>query len=118
MSLCLYCQKKLSGRLDKKFCDSSCRTSYYNDINRRNNNLVRRVNYSLKRNHKILCDLLPEDKEVYICSKKELNTLGINWEYYTQHLETAKGDRYFFVYDKGYRLLEKDKVMVVHKKDN
>src|SRR5690554_4460190 len=59
---CTYCGKPLMGRADKKFCDSDCRSSYYNELNRHTNNLMRQVNRTLSKNRRILKGLNPDGK--------------------------------------------------------
>lgn len=51
---CKFCNKALIGRADKKFCDSECRSSYYNALNRNANNFMRKINRTLSKNRRIL----------------------------------------------------------------
>jgi hypothetical protein len=58
--LCLFCEKPLKGRSDKKFCDDYCRAAYNNDLKSAANNNIRNVNNALGKNRRILESLLPE----------------------------------------------------------
>ena len=58
--VCLDCGAKLLGRSDKKFCSDQCRNNYNNRLNRDQNNYVRNVHAQLRRNRKILSDLLED----------------------------------------------------------
>src|SRR5690625_7838405 len=46
---CFECEEQLRGRLDKKFCNDSCRNSFNNAKNREKNALIKRTNCELVR---------------------------------------------------------------------
>ena len=55
---CLECGEKLIGRVDKKFCSDYCRNSYHNKLNKDTKNLMRNINNILRKNYRILEDIL------------------------------------------------------------
>ena len=55
--ICLECNEKVIGRIDKKFCSDYCRNSYNNKVNKDSKNLIRNTNNRLRKNYKILTDL-------------------------------------------------------------
>lgn len=114
--LCLACGKALKGRLDKKFCDDSCRNSYNNQQNSDQNNFVRNVNNILRKNRRILEDLIPEGEEMKKMPKEKLAFEGFNFKYNTHQYQNQKGQVYFFNYEFGYLPLEGDWVLIVKRK--
>ncbi len=55
---CLACERPIKGRTDKKFCDDSCRNNYNNRLNSDATPLIRNINNILRKNRRILLDLL------------------------------------------------------------
>ncbi len=103
---CLECGEKIVGRTDKKFCSDYCRNSYNNKLNKDSSNLIRNINNSLRKNHRILQELNPVDKTK--ASKSKLLAKGFNFEFFTSTYTTKSGTIYYFVYDQGYLPLEGD----------
>src|SRR5690625_6552269 len=72
---CLFCKKPVMGRADKKFCDSDCRSSHYNQLHRASNNFIRKINRRLTRNRRILKELNPEGKTTVHRSEEHTSEL-------------------------------------------
>lgn len=111
--LCWECDKPLSGRIDKRFCDDACRSNYNNRRNRDHNQLMRKTHYALRRNYRILTKLNPKDK-VKI-SRKRLLEEGFSFEYITQMYRTNKGALYCYVYNQGYLDLKNNWFLLVRR---
>lgn len=114
--LCLDCGEPLMGRIDKKFCNDYCRTRYNNRQNTLNNEYVRKVNTILRKNYKLLHQLIEEEKKSKT-TKENLLIDGFNFYYFTNTYETQKGKMYKFVYDYGYLELEDEQIALVKKKE-
>lgn len=112
---CLECDESIIGRTDKKFCSDICRNSYNNKVNSLNNSYVRIVNAMLRRNRKILEELVPAASAKI--TKTKLLQLGFNFHYYTNVHQTRKGDSYYFCYDYGYHPLGQDQYMLVKRNE-
>ncbi|SRR5699024_9206645 len=97
---CLECGKRLLGRLDKKFCDDSCRNSYNNAKNRIKNALIKRTNTQLRKNYRILSKYNTKDKTTV--AKDTLSLEGFNFDLFTSIYTNKKNNTYYFVYDQGY----------------
>jgi predicted nucleic acid-binding Zn ribbon protein len=110
---CLECGDKIVGREDKKFCSDGCRNAYNNKINKDSTNFMRNVNNKLRKNYRILSALNVDGKGK--ATKSKLLSKGLDFEFFTNILETKTGNTYFFVYDQGYRLLEDDYYLLVKK---
>ncbi len=111
---CLECGEPLVGRSDKKFCSDYCRNAYNNRKNRETNKLIREIHGILKRNYKILEEILG-DRHMTKVHKSVLLNMGFRMDYITQKSTTKKGDTYFYVYDVGYLPLANDTLLVVKK---
>lgn len=109
---CLYCNDPLSGRVDKKFCSDQCRNAYNNERIAGNENHIRRINAVLKKNRKILEQILATENKKVIPLEGLIQS-GFNFQFHTFCLTTKNGNTYFFCYEFGYLKLEHDKVMLV-----
>lgn len=100
VKVCLLCSKKLVGRSDKKFCNDACRNEFNNRLNSDENNLMRRINYVLRKNRRILIELL--EKNQNSVSKIELIAAGFDFTHCTSVNQTSKGKTTFKVYEMSY----------------
>ncbi|WP_031427110.1 hypothetical protein [Flavimarina sp. Hel_I_48] len=103
---CLECGDILKGRSDKKFCGDACRNSHNNRLNSDSRKLVRNINNKLRKNHRILETLNPNDKTT--APKAKLLDAGFDFTYFTSIYTTKAGTVYYFVYDQGYLPIEGD----------
>ncbi len=114
MKQCQECGNSVIGRADKKFCSDMCRNSYNNRLNAEEYNIIRNVNYQLKKNRRILEALCPEEKVK--TTRSNLLSKGFSFTHITSLRPTQKGNVYAFVYDFGYLELDNDFFLIV--KDN
>jgi hypothetical protein len=110
--LCLQCGSKLSGRIDKKFCDDQCRT-VFNNHHHADTLLMRSINHSLRKNRKILEELIPPEEGKTKATRRRLEEKGFCFTYFTHTYTTKVGATYFFNYEYGYLPLEGDYFMLV-----
>ena len=115
---CPQCGKKISGRLDKKFCDAYCRNSF-NNLNKSTEELtIKACNRQLRMNRRILKSLCPEGKATV--RKEVLDNLGFNFSAHTS-IYPAPGKVYYLCYDYGFTpIVEKGnikKVLIIQKQD-
>lgn len=115
--VCLECNKALKGRTDKKFCDDLCRNSYNNKLNSDTTGYVRNINNVLRKNRRILEDILPATEEMAKITKQRMLEKGFQFKYLTHTYTNKKGNVYYFCYEYGYLLLEADWVLVVKRKE-
>ncbi len=113
---CLACDKKLSGRADKKFCNDYCRNSYNNGMKSANSPIIRNINNALIKNRRILQGLLGEE-EMTKKPKEKLLAQGFQFKYTTHTYTNKKGNTYFFCYEYGYLPLDNDWYLVVRRKE-
>jgi len=112
---CLECEEEFLGRSDKKFCSDYCRNVYNNRQNLDANKLVRKVNYTLRKNRRILETLNKTGKTKV--HKMKLLDEGFNFAFHTNTYTTKNDKFYVFCYDQGYLKLDGDYYVLVHKKE-
>ena len=112
---CKECSEELLGRRDKQFCSDYCRAQHFNNNNSEISNFMRRVNYTIRKNRKILSRLNPKGKAK--AHKMKLIRAGLNFDYFTNVYKTREGKVYYFCYDQGYVQLEDDYYALVVKED-
>ena len=108
---CEYCGKELIGRIDKRFCDDTCRTSFHNQQKQDEATFVRPINTILKKNRKILQTLNKTGKSKV--HRDVLQKAGFMFDYHTHQYTTKKGSTYTFCYEQGYLPLDNDWFMLV-----
>lgn len=112
---CLNCSKPLKGRADKKFCDEACRNQYNNQLNSDTNAEMRSIQNILRKNRRILQELLAEN-ETLKTSLKKLIDKGFKHDYLTHLYHTKTGSQYRYSFEYGIMLLEDQMVLIVKKK--
>lgn len=115
--VCLNCGKPVQGRVDKKFCDDSCRNTFNNRQNSDSVNLIRNINQRLKKNRNILKAIIPHNEDIAKASRERLTRAGFNFRYFTHSYQNKKGNNYRYCYDYGYLELEPDWFLIVRGKD-
>ena len=110
---CLSCGAIVRGRPDKKYCDESCRNSYNYRYHSESHAYVRNINQNLKKNRTILERLLPKQRLMARAPQYRLYSMGFRFQYYTHTHTNKNGKQYFFCYEYGYLLLDKERVLIV-----
>ncbi|MEZ5045641.1 MAG: hypothetical protein R2831_01470 [Chitinophagaceae bacterium] len=115
IKLCLFCNKKLVGRADKKFCNDSCRNNYNNKQNDEGKEVKTIIN-ALKKNRKILQAYL-QTEDTARTTKSRLLESGFQFNYHTHTYENQKGNIYKFCFEYGYLSLDNDWFLIVSRKE-
>ena len=112
---CLYCDKILEGRADKKYCDDSCRTAFSNELKIKENKEIRTISLALKKNRNILKRLKGE-KESTLISEETLLLAGFLFDYHTHYFTSESQQNVFtFCYDYGYRDMGNKKYKIIRR---
>ena len=110
---CLECGDKIVGRLDKKFCDESCRNTYNNKRKRESEKQIIEINRIQRKNRKILKMLNPEGKTTV--RKRSMIQFGFAFKYHTHTYTSPAGNTYKFCYEYGYMELDDGiKVLIIN----
>ena len=113
---CLTCQKELRGRSDKKFCNEYCRNVFNNRSYSETNLYVRNINQNLRKNRKILEGFLRDKHFMARAPQYRLFSQGFRFQFFTHTYTNRQGRQYFFCYEYGYMLLDKERVLIVKRK--
>jgi hypothetical protein len=86
---CLACGERLSGRIDKKFCNTACRNDFHNRRLPVNNSIEKKVSANLRQNRAILRDLISKGIcEIPVC---EIEFYGFNFNGINGFEESEQG---------------------------
>jgi len=103
---CLHCNEILIGRVDKKYCNTYCKSAFqYSITQEKTDSIFRKVDKILKNNRKILKIYNKAGKAVI--RKETLEKEGFNPNYFTNYWKSQSGDIYLFCYEYGF-LQKKD----------
>lgn len=111
MKRCPCCNKIISGRTDKVFCDDKCRNNFYYMVNSEHKAYIRAVNKKLLKNRGILKAVNPSGRTTV--SKKYLDGEGFDYNVFTGVHVTKKGRPYYLVYEQAYSLDDDETVSLV-----
>ena len=114
---CQACNKAIRGRTDKKFCDDYCRNVFNNKIKSTGNNTVRNINNALRRNRRILQELIRPDEKMTKTKMERLVERGFLFKYITHTYINPKGKLYNFCFEYGYLPLENNNYVIVKQKE-
>jgi len=112
---CLDCGIHLSGRVDKKFCSSICRTSYHNSKNKskRIGTSYGKIAIQLRINRKILSELYKSGN--HQVTLKDLRKKKFAPELFTGlHKKTAQ-ETIFHCFDFHFKINEKEELVFIYK---
>lgn len=113
---CLECNERIIGRVDKKFCDELCRNRYHNKINCEEARIMRQINTALKRNRRIISELIEEGKRT--ARRSWLARKGFDFELVTGVKYRRSGAPCFYCYDYGYIELDDQRFKLLQIQDN
>jgi hypothetical protein len=79
---------------------------------------MRTVVNALRKNRKILQDLIPASEEFHKTTQERMIEKGFLFKYHTHIYKNKKGDVYYFCFDYGYLPLDNDWYLVVNRKES
>lgn len=98
---CLSCRKEISGRKDKKYCDSYCRSIFHHENSRgQEKSFYQKIDKQLKTNRKLLRQFNKAGKSTIRFDRLKEN--GFNPNYFTHYWKNRKGDVYLFCFEYGF----------------
>lgn len=116
---CLNCNKELTGRTDKKYCDPQCKSAHqYKREKQSPERFYNKVDNQLRLNRRILKEYNKAGKATVRSSVLLQN--GFDPNFFTHYWKNKKGDVYLFVYEFGFlKLKEKnvDKYVLIQWQD-
>ena len=115
---CPECGTEIYGRVDKKFCSDQCRNTFNNRLHAVSNTYIRKVNYILRKNRRIMEEFLATtEKDTKRVHKRKLMDKGFSMDYYTNVYKTKTNNYYYFSYEYGFMKLDDDYFMIVMREE-
>jgi len=110
------CDKKVEGRVDRKFCSSYCKSEFHAKKAKKSGKVYfkTKVDTVLKKNRAILAKYNVKSKATV--RKAVLIEEGFNPRVFTHYWKNSKGDTYLFCYDQGFKEIKdnsRDKYLLV-----
>ena len=113
---CEECSEKLNGRIDKRFCNDLCRTSFNNRRRQKeaaiDPQFIQEIPKIILKNYRILHKLSAGEK--ITVKKSMLEKQGFNFKFMTSYYTTLDGDTYHFCFDLGYLPIKSDRILIVN----
>lgn len=119
-TICLQCGKKITGRLDKKYCDDYCRNVFNNQTKRADEKQIQKVNSIIRKNRRILKTLCPIGKATV--RKEVLDAMGYDYRHFSgvYRSPAPAHQAYFICYDYAFSPIHQkniEKALIVQKQD-
>jgi hypothetical protein len=80
-------------------------------------NYIRNVNNILRKNRRVLEELIPPEAGTAKTTKSKMIDRGFNFHHLTSIYTTKKGTTYYYCYEYGYLPLSSDYYFIVKRKD-
>lgn len=114
--ICLECKTEIYGRIDKKFCSDQCRNTFNNRTQAHQNKYIRKVNYTLRKNRRIMEAFVEgSEKNVKRVTRSEMIDKGFDFNFYTNIYSTKTKKYYYFCYEYGYNVLDDNYLAIVRR---
>lgn len=108
---CKVCNKKMTGRIDKKFCSSICRDYYHNELKIIRRNQTKHIIHILQHNFSILQTIQPIPIQM---NAVVLLQQGFNFTYCTHWITLPDGQIYLGCFDYAWRFTSQQEVHIIH----
>lgn len=115
MNACRICKKTISGRSDKQFCSSKCKSYYHNTLKKVTLSATAAVDAILHRNRSILLEVMGKNAHQKTMPQSVLEKKKFSFTYCTGIYENAKGKRYYNLYDFAYMKFSDGRVLIVRR---
>jgi len=110
------CKVPITGRSDKIFCSSHCKTEYHYKLRKATSIVVKEINNILTRNRSILLEILGKNEVQKKISRLILDKKKFSYKYHTHLYRNSKGKLYFYCYDIAWMEFSDNEVLIIKKK--
>ncbi len=112
-NLCKICKKIILGRMDKKFCSSSCKNIYHKGLRKFVNQKTIEIDKILHRNRAILQEVMGKKKIQITINRIVIEKKKFRFKYHTHFHVNNRGKMYHHVYDIAWMEFSDDEVLIV-----
>ncbi|MCO5248620.1 MAG: hypothetical protein M9887_06715 [Chitinophagales bacterium] len=113
MKNCKVCEKPIKGRSDKIFCSIECKNYYHKKLRFATKMAAKQIDGYLKRNYKILLELLGGNKIQVKVYRNQLSQKGFRFQYHTHFYINSKNKMYHYLYDLAWMEFSDDEVLII-----
>jgi hypothetical protein len=108
---CVSCGVLIHGRIDKRFCSDYCRNKFHNGLKSHESQFIRKVNYILRKNRRILIEFKRNEEKRL--TKLNLIRAGFDFNFITSVKKDKRGKICYFCYEQGIILDQKGKLIPI-----
>lgn len=113
MKKCKICKIIITGRSDKIFCSVKCKNIYHKDLRIIAQTAGIQIDRFLKRNYKILFELMEGRKTQLKVYRNKLSQKGFRFKYHTHTHINSKSKMHYFIYDFAWMEFSDDEILIV-----
>lgn len=106
------CNKKLSGRVDKIFCSSYCKSDYHVKLRRVNKKATLQTDKILHRNRSILLEILGKHSKQKKVDRMILDDKKFNYSYITGYEINSQNKTFNYVYDFAWMAFSTKEILI------
>jgi hypothetical protein len=111
---CTACNTAFTGRSDKRFCSTSCKNQYFNDLRKKTIDVTKEIDGYLHRNHQILETLMGDSKKETL-DRLVVTRTGFKYNFMTGIYINKVGKTYHLVYDFAWMEFSDQKILIIRK---
>lgn len=114
---CLICSKQLFGRIDKVFCDITCKNHYHSEIRRTTRTIMSETFKIINKNWQIITSLMTEKAYRFKTKKLTLQRLGFDFNTITSY-NMQLNKITFGLYNYEFYFGQNDTITITRNKDH
>jgi len=115
MANCRMCKVAIQGRVDKKYCSTSCKNAYHSRLSTVTKDAARVIDKILHRNRSILLEIIGKHKGSIKVPRVVLDQKRFNFTYHTHSYTNTQQKEYRYVYDIAWMEFSDDEILIIRK---
>ena len=113
---CKMCNVLITGRSDKIFCSTNCKTEYHYKLRNATAKEVTEINKILARNRSILLEIIGKNLTQKKVPRLNLDKKKFNYKYHTHLILNSRGKTFFYCYDIAWMEFSDNEVLIIKRK--
>ena len=110
------CNVPVTGRSDKIFCSSNCKTEYHYKLRNATAKEIIEINKILARNRSILLEIIGKNLIQKKVPRLILDMKKFNYKYHTHYFKNIQGKTLFYCYDIAWMDFSDNEVLIIKNK--
>lgn len=112
MKQCKLCKKEFSGRKDKIYCSTKCKSDYHIRLAEVTSHATRSIDKILHRNRSILLEIIGKNKKQIKVHRSLLDQKEFKWSFHTHTHINKHGKIVTYLYDHSWILFSDQEVLI------